>query len=41
MEEAVQDATGNEGLGSAASLVYNAGLSGVDSICLLYTSRCV
>ena len=32
LEEAVQDATGNEGLGSAASLVYNAGLSGVDSI---------
>lgn len=32
LEEAVQDATGSEGLGSAASLVYNAGLSGVDSI---------
>lgn len=32
LEEAVQDATGNEGLGSAASLVYNAGLSGVDSM---------
>lgn len=32
LEEAVQDATGSEGLGSAASLVYSAGLSGVDSI---------
>lgn len=32
LEEAVQDATGSDGLGSAASLVYNAGLSGVDSI---------
>lgn len=32
LEEAVQNATGSEGLGSAASLVYNAGLSGVDSI---------
>lgn len=32
LEEAVQDVTGSDGLGSAASLVYNAGLSGVDSI---------
>lgn len=32
LEEAVQDATGSEGLGSTASLIYNAGLSGVDSI---------